>query len=147
MVFFFKKVSFMSQDIEHNVQKSYEFIYDKLSLRRKDLDISYINLAKKSGVSLSTIKRFFTEDYKGVSLEHLLKIASVMGVYFSPSSFKEVSELRKEQARVKAEKLVSQIQATSALEAQGVDKKTLKSMKQDIVYKLLSGPSKDLWND
>lgn len=58
-------------------QKVSENLIARIQMRRKELKISRKELAKRSGVSYGSIRRF--EETGNISLSSLLRIASILG--------------------------------------------------------------------
>ena len=58
---------------DFSVGKLSDGIRDRVKSRRLELNLTQLSLAKKSGVSLGTLKHF--ERYAKISLQHLLMLA------------------------------------------------------------------------
>jgi len=115
--------------------------------RREQLGMSDYDIAALSGVSQPTIYRFLSGQNPNISTANLIRIAETLGCHIGVD-FEEsysVEEYREARANKKAEDVVRATQATSAMEGQGLDEKTLADMKQRIKQNLLAGPAKDLW--
>ncbi len=119
-------------------------ILDALNRRRRDLGMSYGELSRRCGVSISTLKRVMggevTAGFSTVSA-----IADALGVHFAKAPAEDIASMRQRQARAKARSLVAQVQGTSALEAQAVARTDVELMEQRTAAELLSGPAKRLW--
>ena len=119
-------------------------ILDVLSRRRRGLGMSYEELGRRCGVSVSTLKRVMGGE-EGASFSTVSAVAHALGVNFAQASAEDVSAMRERQARVKARALVALVQGTSALEGQAVDTADIELMEQRTVAQLLSGPARRLW--
>ncbi len=118
-----------------------------LDLRRRKLGMSYAVLAKRSGVSMPTIVRTLSGANPDVSLSNLQAIAQALGASIKIEPQVDVLELREKQAAQKAKQLVRMVQGTSALEAQGLDEKTIEEMVRQMAHELLAGSPKRLWEE
>ncbi len=116
-----------------------------LASRRRALGMPIDELSTRSGVSISTIKRFLA----GKTLsryDNALKIGEALGVpALDIDRARDTERMRLEQAIKKAERLVCLSQGTMALEAQAVDKATRNRVKRMMVHRLLQGPRVRLW--
>ena len=115
-----------------------------LNDRRKRLGMSCANVAERSGVSLPTVQRIMAGRCDGVAFANVFKVAEAVGVSVELSITTDAETTREQEARRKAERLVRMAQATSALEAQGVDAETLRRTVDRITQQLLASNRK-LW--
>ena len=89
---------FFTQKTPNEIAKD---IVEKIQKHRKKLKISQIQLAKKSGVSLGSIKRF--ERTGEISLSSLIKIAFALGLeddfegLFAKKGYASIQEVIDEQ--------------------------------------------------
>ena len=104
-------------------------------------------IARMTGLSLPTIKRVFTGKHAPASLSTLRKIATALGLTITAEPAVPSEELREDRARAKAERLIQQLQATSALEGQALSKEELDAMVRKTMHELLAGSSRRLWED
>ena len=120
-------------------------IIHDLNERRRQLGISLADVARLSGVSLPTVQRILGDKDHGTTLPNLVAIAEAIGLGLGSRSEIKVTELREQQARRKAERLVGMVQGSSALEGQAVDKDTYERMVEQTVHELLAGSNRRLW--
>jgi len=119
-------------------------ILANLYRRRHDLGMPYEELARRCGVSISTLKRVLAgEATAGFST--VSAIAGALGVRLGPEHTEDIASMRERQARTKARTLVALVQGTSALEGQAVDPTDIELMEQRTAAELLSGPGRRLW--
>jgi hypothetical protein len=116
-------------------------------MRRRKLLMSYVALAKRSGVSMPTLVRTLSGRNPGVSFETVLAIATALGMVVKLEQEIDATQLREQQAQKKARRLVGIVQATSGLEAQAVSSDVLGEMTQQTVFELLAGSGRRLWNE
>jgi transcriptional regulator with XRE-family HTH domain len=118
-----------------------------LEQRRRQLGLSYAALAKRSGVSSSTVVRFLSGRYPQISFQNVVAIATALGfdATFSPTA--TARDMRRAQAQTKARRLVAFVQGTSGLEAQAVDSEQLEEMTERAANELLAGSPRRLWGD
>ena len=80
-------------------------------------------------------------------------VASALGVCVGIGEGAGITEtiraddFRRQRAEEKAKQLAGMVQATMGLEAQAVDRKTLDSLIEENVHKLLAGSGRRLWED
>ena len=117
----------------------------KLQKRRRELGMTYSDLAVRSGVSLATVKRIFGDDMAAASLKHIAALAEAMGLTLDMREDISSDEFKEQAAVKQADRLVRMVLGTSALEAQPVSDKQKESMKRDAVRRLLVGSSRRLW--
>jgi transcriptional regulator with XRE-family HTH domain len=122
-------------------------LFEKLERRRRELGISQAILADRCGVSLPTVHRILAGHGSAASVENIVAIAQVLGMELEAVPRMEARDLLELQARKKAEKLVGMVQATSALESQGVSSRHLGQMIKKTVQELLAGSRRRLWAD
>jgi len=119
-------------------------ILESLYRRRRDLGMPYDELARRCGVSISTLKRVLGGEATG-SFSTVSAIADALGVHLGAEHAEDVAAMRQRQARAKARTLVALVQGTSALEGQAVATKDIELMEQRTAAELLSGPARRLW--
>ena len=119
-------------------------ILKDLSRRWRDLRMPYGELARRCGVSISTLKRVFGGEVTA-SFSTVSAIAEAMGVRLGITHAEDVAAMRQRQARAKARSLVGLVQGTSALEGQAVDPTDIELMEQRTTAELLSGSARRLW--
>lgn len=122
-------------------------IIDNINLQARELGISQPVIARLTGISLPTVKRIMAGRYSGARLADVEAIARVLGLELQSVVRTDADTLRLKRAEQKAAKIAKQVQATSALEAQGVDEATLRGIRNEIVHGLMAGPKSKLWTD
>lgn len=108
--------------------------------------MSLFAIAQRSGVSLPTVRRILRGRLAEASFVNVAKVAEVLG---APVGLAETDtdELRRRQARSKAERIARLVQGTSALESQAVDTATYNTIVERSFHELLAGPKRRLWSD
>jgi len=119
-------------------------ILRRLGRRRRDLGIPYKELARRCGVSVSTLKRVLGGEAT-TSFSTVLEIAKGLGVHLQLGDAEDIASMRERQARAKARMLVAIVQGTSALEGQAVDPTDVELMERRTAAELLSGSGRRLW--
>jgi transcriptional regulator with XRE-family HTH domain len=117
----------------------------RLNERREDLGMTCAVLAERTGLSLRTVQRVLSGDEKDPGFATVTAIAKALGVSLCFAEEQDINTLRLRQAERKAERLVSLVRGTSALEAQPVHKEMAKTLRDRTVKELLSGSSRKLW--
>lgn len=107
--------------------------------------MTHAALAERSGVPEPTVKRILGGRAAEASYANVAAVAAALGVtiQFDES---DPDDLRDAQARAKAEHVARIVQATSALEGQGVDARTFRRLVERSRRELLTGPSRRLWS-
>ena len=116
-----------------------------LNTRRKQLGMSYAVLADRSGVSEPTVHRVLSGAWHGARYSNVVAIADALGLAPSFADSVRAVDLREQQARQKAQRLVGIVQGTSGLEGQAVDERTIERMVRQTVHELLTGTKRKLW--
>ncbi len=122
-------------------------LWKNLDTRRRELGLSYELLSKRSGVSRPTVQRVLSGNHAQASFANVVAIAESLGLAVRLDSTVDVRNLKSEQAKRKAKKLVSLVQGTSGLEGQAVDKKAIESMVEQTTHELLAGSKRKLWSE
>jgi transcriptional regulator with XRE-family HTH domain len=130
---------------------------NRLEERRRELKISQATLAARSGLSLPTVFRLLSGklDVVHSRLENVMALAGALEMCFAFDP--DTRELRftvkrtaetvlNREARRKAARIVSVVQATSALEEQGVDEPTQRRMERQTMHELLAGSPRRIWS-
>jgi transcriptional regulator with XRE-family HTH domain len=107
----------------------------------------YAALARRSGVSVTTVVRALSGENPNVSFETVLAIAAAVGLSVDFKVKTRIDELREQQAEQKARQLIGMLQGTSGLEAQALDEETLQEMTRQTVHELLAGSPRRLWGE
>ena len=119
-------------------------VLELLRERRDKLAMPLDELSRRSGVSVSTLKRVLGGE-TATAFASVAAIAHALGVDLSTKNAEPVDRMRGRQARAKAERLVGMVQATSGLESQGVAARDIRLMIQRTIADLLRGPKSALW--
>ena len=119
-------------------------LIQKIENRKKQINISIENLAKLSNLGTRTINRFFAgEDVKLSTIERL---TNLLGLDFAGNEVISLKQLEKKRAKEKAIFMASLVQSTSALEVQGLEKKSLDKIISKFEKEFLVGNYKNrLW--
>jgi transcriptional regulator with XRE-family HTH domain len=123
------------------------FDFESLERRRQELGLSCERLAQRSGVSRATVQRILSGRLASVSHASVLSVVRALGLELRLDSQASPQELKEEQARKKAKKLVALVQGTSGLEGQAVDRAAYRQMVDRTVSELLSGSRRRLWSE
>jgi hypothetical protein len=130
--------------------------YRDLDLRRRELGMSYRILAELSGASLPAVQRLLSARVQDPSFPVVMAVVEALGggtpriMPDGSCTFEfhvSAQKIREQRATVKARKLVSLVQGTSALEAQAVRKSDYMQMLDRTRHDLLAGSSQRLWSD
>jgi transcriptional regulator with XRE-family HTH domain len=113
--------------------------------RRRALGMSYAVLAARSGISTHAARRVLCGE--STSDENVRKVAEALGCDIGRDERESVETLLRTQAARKAERLVSLVQGTSALEGQAVGAAGRRRMVERTIEELLSGPRRRLWSE
>jgi transcriptional regulator with XRE-family HTH domain len=123
-----------------------KFDFGALQRRRQALGLSYELLAQRSGVSRPTVQRILSGRYSAASFSSVVAIGEALGLKLKFDSTAAPEQLKREQARTKAKKLVSQVQGTSGLEGQAVDRAGVEALVEQTTHELLAGSKRKLWS-
>ena len=115
-----------------------------LEQRRRQLRMSYAQLAKLSGVSAPTLLRTLSGKNGHASFTSIVAIGKALGVSFEMKAVPAHLFLEKV-AESKAANLVNMVQGTSGLEAQAIGDEQLEAMRRQTVHELLAGSARKLW--
>jgi len=124
-----------------------EPLIQKLDQRRKELGMTYAALARLAGVSMTSTVRILSGQHSHAGFAPILAIAEVLGMSIDATPRAHVNQMREQRAREKAERLVSMVQATSALEAQAVSSDDLSAMTRQTTHELMAGSPRKLWSE
>ncbi len=121
-------------------------VANQLEERRKQLGLSCAAVAHRAGLGLRTVQRALSADAIVPEFSTLNAIAQAMGASVEVElKGPDVEQLKEQQAQRKARQLVSLMQGTSALEAQGISKRDLARVTKQTARKLLAGSTRKLW--
>lgn len=120
----------------------------RLDARRRELGMSIAVLAKRSGVSKPTVQRILSGKRQSASFHHVVALAQALGMAVDMAPRTSAGEFRRENALRKAQRLVSVVQGTSAMEGQAI---TAAGELSDLVDRatdaLLGGSRRRLWTE
>lgn len=123
------------------------FDFESLEKRRQELGLSCELLAQRSGVSRATVQRILSGKSSSVSHASVLSVVRALGLELRLDSQASPQELKEEQARKRAKRLVALVQGTSGLEGQAVDRAAYREMVDRTVAELLSGSQRRLCSE
>ncbi|HEY5313431.1 MAG TPA: helix-turn-helix domain-containing protein [Pirellulales bacterium] len=118
----------------------------RLDTRRRELGMTIDTLAKKASVSTATAKRVLRGDCNSVSFGAVTSLADALGVSFGLEET-PVEEMIERQATLKARRLASMVQGTSALEDQGLDADDFNELVRRSKRRVLAGSHRRLWEE
>jgi len=119
-------------------------LINQIIRRKEQIGITIENLAKLSGVSIRTINRLLKNE--DVKLSTIESVTNLLGLDFAGNEQISLSALKRQRAHDKALFLASIVQGTSALEMQGLEDDSLKSIITSYEKEFLSGDYKNtLW--
>ena len=119
--------------------------FECLESRRRELGLSQSVLADRCGVSLPTVHRILSGRGTAASIENVLAITHALGMELQAIPTVQTRRLLERQAFRKAERIVGMVQATSALESQGLSRHRIGRMIRKTVEELLVGSRRRLW--
>lgn len=119
-------------------------LINQIIARKEQLNITIDNLATLSGVSIRTINRLLKNE--DVKLSTIERVTNFLGLDFAGNEQVSLTVLKKNRAHEKALFLASIVQGTSALEMQGLEDDSLKTIIDSYEKEFLSGSYQDtLW--
>jgi transcriptional regulator with XRE-family HTH domain len=116
----------------------------QLNWQREQLGLSCAALARRAGLSLRTVQRVLAAEETDPGFATMLALAECLGVKIRIDA-ENVETVRRDQAQRKARRLVSMVQATSALESQAISPEAINALEARTVAELLGGSSRRLW--
>lgn len=122
-----------------------QFSPEEMEAQRRALGMSRAALARRSGVSLSTVKRILNAEEPHASLETVALIARALGLDLALSCTASREEILQRQARAKACEIIGLVQGSMALEGQAVQESTLQELIEQTAQDLLAGSRRRLW--
>jgi transcriptional regulator with XRE-family HTH domain len=120
-------------------------IVEELAARRRELGMSFPQLAERSGVSEPTVKRILGGQGGSASYASVAAVAEALGMPLRSEAI-DPDEFRERAALEKARHLARLVQGTSALEAQAVPPAEFRRLVARSVHELLAGPPRRLWS-
>ena len=116
-----------------------------LEQRRRELSMPVSVLAARSGVPPSTVKRILARGLPKAAFGSVDAVARALGMNVGLTATSESLAFQEQQARAKAERMVSMVQGSSALESQAVGETDRETMVLRTVHELVAGPKRRLW--
>ena len=117
-----------------------------LDQRRRELRMTIPQLARRSCVSTATVARVLRSE-STVAIGHVCAVAEALGMEVGLRPVATAESLIRRAARVKARRAVSLVQATSALEGQGLSQLQINAMIDRTYCELQTASGKTLWAD
>ena len=118
-----------------------------LNVRRQQLRMTFGILARRSGVSLPTVRRTLAGRNPNASLGNVAAIAETLGMRIGLEQTEGVGDFLERQATRKARRLSGIVQGTMGLESQAVNPGELNDMTRQTVHELLAGSPRRLWSE
>lgn len=118
-------------------------IVSRIQERRRELDISVSDLARRSGVSRATVIRVLGGEDHEFSFANLQAILLALGISFDLIEV-PADQFRDQIATKKAKRLIALTQGNVALEAQGVSPSSAQSHLEETKARLILS-SRKLW--
>lgn len=121
-----------------------------ISTMRKALGMSAPELARRMGVTKPAIYQVERKELEGgVTLQHMEKLAEALGGRFVYAIVPEssVEDIIQEQARKKAEKIVTRASAHMALEKQSLPSEETRAEIERLAQELVRKPPSGFWGD
>lgn len=120
-------------------------IAEELAARRRELGMSFPQLAERSGVSEPTAKRILGGHAASASYASVAAVAEALGMPLGSNPI-DPDEFRERVALEKAKRLARMVQGTSALEAQAVSPAEFSRLVDQSVHELLARSPRRLWS-
>jgi transcriptional regulator with XRE-family HTH domain len=116
-----------------------------LEHRRRSLGMSQAELARRSDLSMQTVRRILTQGMESVAAGKVRAVARALGMQLQYEAMSTVREMQEQEARKKAQAIVRMLQGTSGLESQALDEETCNDLIEQTVHELMAGPKRKLW--
>ena len=116
-----------------------------LERRRRSLGMSQAELARRSDLSIQTVRRILTQGIESVAVGKVRAVARALGMQLQYEAMSTVREMQEREARKKAQGIVRMLQGTSGLESQALDEETCNDLIEQTVHELMAGPKRKLW--
>jgi transcriptional regulator with XRE-family HTH domain len=117
-----------------------------LDERRRELRMTIPQLARRSGISTATAARVLRGE-PTVAMGHVCAVADALGMQVGVRPRLSVDTLVRQAAKAKARRAAALVQATSALEAQGLSRHQFDAMVDRTTRELQAAGGKTLWAD
>ena len=121
-------------------------IGSSLDDRRRDLGMTIPQLARRSRVSTATVSRVLRGE-PTVATGHGCAVADALGMQLGVRPRVSVNAMLRRAAQAKARRAATLVQATSALEGQGLSRHQLEAMVERTERELQAAGGKMLWAD
>ncbi len=133
--------------------------FGMLDVRRVAIGMTVDAVARRAGVSASTVERVLSGRYRAASFETVQKIAAAVGAMLRIEGTTDVGRMRREQADRKAREMVLASTPAGGGQAENVataitplgeesERRALQEAHvEQIVLKLLTGSNRKLWAD
>lgn len=115
--------------------------HNKLIKRKEELSISFNQISAITGVNLYRVKRIFA----GFDVENRQKVLDLIGFDSTLKPIKKTEEVIKSQIEKRANKLLSRVVHSCALEEQTPTDPTALKIRQNIIKQLKSLPRGKIW--
>lgn len=120
-------------------------IINQLNIQKKRLGMSNGVIAQRSGVSEPTVTRILSGQHSSAHFDHVLAIASILGIDLAIGRIEDPEVMKREQAEEKAEQIMRLVRGNSALEATEIGPEAFQHMRNKTVNELLVGSKRALW--
>lgn len=117
-----------------------------LNERRRELRMTIPQLARRSGISTATVARVLRGE-STVAMGHVCAVADALGMQVGLRPRVSVDSLLRQAAHRKAKRAAALVQATSALEGQGLSRHQFDAMVDRTTRELRAAGGKTLWAD
>jgi transcriptional regulator with XRE-family HTH domain len=117
-----------------------------LDERRHELRMTIRQLARRSGISTATVARVLRGE-PTVAMGHVCAVADALGMQVGQRPRVSVAFLLHQAAHGKAKRAAALVQATSALEGQGLSRHQFDAMVDRTTRELQAAGGKTLWAD
>lgn len=117
-----------------------------LDERRRELRMTIPQLARRSGISTATVTRVLRGE-PSVAMGHVCAVADALGMQVGLRPRVSVDSLLRQAAHRKAQRAAALVQATSALEGQGLSRHQFDAMVDRTTRELQAAGGKTLWAD
>jgi len=117
-----------------------------LDIRRRELGLSRLELARRCGVNRVTLQRILSGGRAAPLHSTVVAIAECLGLEVVFVQKADPESMRRAQADQKARKLVSLVARTAGPDAQDVHRPEFEEMVQQTARKLLAGSQRGLWS-
>lgn len=117
-----------------------------LDERRRELRMTIPQLARRSGISTATVARVLRGE-STVAMGHVCTVAKALGMEVGLRPRVSIDTMLRQAAHAKAIRAAALVQATSALEGQGLSRHQFDAMVDRTARELKAVGGKTLWAD